>query len=88
MANCLQCSKEVGCACNLISNVCLTCYSSNLETGTTFIKPTTTRVVYENTVPEEPGNEFTQILSTPGITKEEKIRRINNILEKAREQIP
>lgn len=28
MANCIQCGKDVGCACNLINNLCKNCFKA------------------------------------------------------------
>lgn len=88
MAHCNQCGKDVGCGCNLISGSCATCYSKtvNIEDATLeVLKKRTKRVKYNNPVEPPPNTEFEKILRTQGLSKEEKIRRINDILEKARQ---
>lgn len=91
MAHCSQCGKDVGCGCNLISGSCATCYSKTLNTeeGATLEAPKkrAKRVKYNNKTEPPPNTEFEIILRTQGLSKEEKIRRINDILEKARQQI-
>ncbi len=88
MASCNQCRSEVGCSCNLISGVCLMCYNRSLDVNAVnyqpLIKKSTKRVRYINESVNPPNTEFEVILKTPSISKEEKIRRINDILEKAR----
>lgn len=86
MANCIKCSRDVGCSCNLVDGFCLSCYSVNInETGITPTHKKSKRVVYNNTVKNggEPNTEFEVILKTPGLTKEEKLKKINDILTKA-----
>ena len=89
MANCSQCGKDVGCGCNLISGSCPGCYNKSLNNGeepTLQRKKTTKRVVYINP-PDAPANtEFVEILKAQGLSRAEKLRRINDILEKARQQ--
>ena len=85
MASCSKCGKGVGCSCNLIEGLCPSCYSAkvNGDQPTTLTK-STQRIVYNNSEP--PANtEFDIILNTKSLSKEEKLRRINDILEKARE---
>lgn len=85
MAKCVQCSAEMGCSCNLINGFCARCYNLNLEnTGQAPAKRKTGRVVYEqNSLNTVPNTEFNVILKSTGMSKEEKLRRINEILEKA-----
>ena len=90
MAHCSQCGKDVGCGCNLINGSCATCYSktanaADVTSGTP--KKRTKRIKYDNKTEPPPNTEFEVILRTQGLSKEEKIKRINDILEKAREQI-
>jgi hypothetical protein len=86
MASCSSCSKDVGCGCNLIGGLCTTCYGTNLTPGTE-IKRRTSRVIYSQPGDPLPNTEFEIILKTQGLSKEEKIKRINDILEKARQTI-
>ena len=45
-----------------------------------------TRKVFKQLPNAPPNTEFEVILNTPGLTREEKLRRINDILEKAIQQ--
>lgn len=82
MASCSKCNTEVGCACNLINSYCARCYNATLDSGQA---QKTTNLVYVNK-PDSPAvNGFTEILKMPNLTKEEKLKRINDILEKARQ---
>jgi hypothetical protein len=90
MAHCSQCGKDVGCGCNLVegSGMCISCFSSNLPQSsqpTAFVKKSTKKVVYSNPVSPQPNTEFDIILNNKGLSKEEKIKRINDTLEKARQ---
>lgn len=91
MAHCSQCGKDVGCGCNLISGSCATCYSKNVNSTENVTlevpKKRTKRIKYNNTTEPSPNTEFEKILRTESLSKLEKIRRINDILEKARQQI-
>lgn len=91
MAHCSQCGKDVGCGCNLISGSCATCYSKTVNSteDATLATPKKRpkRVVYSKPVEPPPNTEFEIILRTQGLSKEQKIKRINDILEKARQQI-
>lgn len=81
MASCSSCGTNVGCGCNLISGKCGACYGKSVSsdnTNQTFNVPTIPSTVPANT-------EFNVILSTKGLSKEEKLKRINDILEKARQ---
>lgn len=87
MASCSKCGKGVGCSCNLIEGLCPTCYSAKATNNQTTIQTRSTeRVVYSNTPEPPPNTEFDAILGIQNISKEEKIRRINEILEKAKKQ--
>lgn len=74
MAKCSKCGKEVGCGCNLISGSCHTCYSKDITL--------TTSQAQALQVPIAPNTDFEKILNTQGLSKEEKLKRINDILEK------
>lgn len=84
MASCNVCGKEVGCGCNLTNGSCHSCIGKTTE-ATSPLKKSTQRVVYSNTVEPRPNTEFEQILMTTTLSKAEKIRRINEILEKAKQ---
>lgn len=88
MANCSQCGKDVGCGCNLVGGFCMTCYSKSLSDEglvTQKQKKSSGRIIYYNSDNNQPNTEFETILKTSGLSKEEKIKRINDILEKARQ---
>lgn len=88
MASCGQCGTQVGCACNLILGVCASCYNKKVESGEAAVlnKKTKKKVVVQKTPKDpKPVGEFTEILNS-GLSREEKLRRINDILEKAKEQ--
>lgn len=89
MASCSKCGKNVGCACNLAQGMCLQCYNANMNVSpaTTVGKSTYSSPVQYSQPDAKPITEFEQILQTPGISKQEKIRRINEILEKAKQKI-
>jgi hypothetical protein len=90
MANCSRCGKEVGCACNLISGSCHSCYNKNLDKDdaqSIVKKKSSKRIVYKNDPQAPPNTEFTEILKTQGLSRQEKLKRINDILEKARQQL-
>lgn len=78
MAKCSGCGRGVGCSCNLIGGLCTKCYAN---TGYGQAVTTSTRI---NATSSEPNSEFNDILNTTGISREEKLRRINEILERAR----
>ncbi len=82
--NCSKCGKDVGCGCNLVNGACLNCYGKEVERNPDFRK-TTSKVKQHKQPPSspEPNNEFVNILRTQGISKEEKLKRINKILEDA-----
>ena len=85
MARCGKCNSDVGCACNLIGELCARCYNLSLDNSGEGVVSRTRRkrVVYDNPVNPAPNTEFEIILKTTGLSKEEKLRRINDILEKA-----
>jgi hypothetical protein len=84
MASCSSCGRDVGCGCNLSNGLCLTCLAKDRVDDGTPLKKSTKRIVYNNTVEPLPKTEFESILSIKGISREEKLRRINEILEKAK----
>jgi NMD protein affecting ribosome stability and mRNA decay len=87
MVSCSKCGKGVGCGCNLIDGLCTSCYSAKVTNNQTTIQTRSTeRIRYDNTPEPPPNTEFDTILNIQSISKEEKIRRINEILEKAKEQ--
>jgi len=87
MASCSQCGKDVGCGCNLISGSCAGCYNKTLDNNqpTVIQKKTSKRIVYVNQPNALPNTEFSEILKTQGLSKQDKLKRINDILEKARQ---
>jgi hypothetical protein len=88
MASCSQCGKDVGCGCNLINGQCMSCYNAALPLEAPRVNKATRKKIVKFSQPDaQPVTEFEQILQTPNITKQEKIRRINEILEKARQQL-
>jgi hypothetical protein len=90
MANCSQCGRDVGCGCNLISGSCAGCYNKTLDNNdqsTVTRKKTSKRVVYVNQPDAPPNTEFNEILKAQGLSRQEKLKRINDILEKARQTI-
>lgn len=87
MASCSKCGKGVGCGCNLIEGLCPSCYSAKVAGNQTLTQAKSTeRIRYDNTSEPPANTEFDAILNIQNISKEEKIRRINEILEKAKEQ--
>ncbi len=80
MAKCSKCGKEVGCACNLISGSCHTCY--NQDVTLTSAQAQALQVSLPKLQNPPPNTEFDSILNTKGLSKEEKLKRINDILEK------
>lgn len=88
MAHCNQCGKDVGCGCNLINGACAACYNKSLDSSAVDYQPlkkSTGRVRYKKPQVDPPPNtEFEEILKIKTLSKEEKIRRINDILERAR----
>lgn len=85
MARCKKCSRDVGCSCNLFSGYCAKCYGSLPDT-TAYQRKNKEQPTTISLKLEAPANtEFTQILKSQGLSKEEKLKRINQILEKARQ---
>lgn len=88
MAHCGQCGKDVGCACTLIAGKCAKCFSENKSSpDTQRVQKSRRKVVYKNDPQAPPNDEFSIILNDRGLSREEKLKRINQILEKARELI-
>ena len=87
MAQCKNCGKGVGCSCSLIGGLCTVCYSegASLQNKSSSTK-TTERIVYQQSPNAPPNTEFEVILNTSGLSREEKLKRINDILEKAIQQ--
>lgn len=89
MAHCSQCGRDMGCGCNLINGSCAVCYNKSLNGDQPQIKrKRTDRVIYKR--PETgaaPNTEFSEILKSQGLSRAEKLKRINDILEQARLQI-
>ena len=83
MAQCSNCGKSVGCSCSLIGGLCTVCYSEGIQNNTDIVKKTTSRKVFKQLPDAPPNTEFELILNTSGLTRDEKLRRINDILEKA-----
>lgn len=81
MAKCSTCRREVGCSCNLIQGQCAKCFAESGYGGGTITYSTQT---VTQTTSDQPNMEFENILNTQGISQEEKLRRINAILEQAR----
>lgn len=89
MAKCSKCEREVGCACNLIDNKCMKCYSDFASRNGLSIevdlkkskKRKLEKIQEEKSAVESP---LKQILQTKGISREEKLRRINEIIENSR----
>lgn len=69
MAFCSTCNKDVGCSCKLIGGQCLSCIQVNSN------PPTINQINYN------PGNNFIDIVNSGYLTKDEKLRKINEILE-------
>ena len=90
MASCGKCNKDVGCGCNLVTGMCVSCYSKYVADGGTpySSKITKTRSVRYTAPPKEapPLTEFESILKSEGMSREEKLKRINDILEQARQK--
>jgi hypothetical protein len=88
MASCGQCGKDVGCGCNLVNGSCLKCYNASLPIAAPKLSKASRKQIVQFSQPNaKPVTEFEQILQAPNMTKQEKIRRINEILEKARQSI-
>lgn len=87
MARCNNCNKDVGCGCNLINGACMSCFNKAQESGEP-LAPQRKQARYK-APPKEPTplKGFEEILKQQGLSKEQKIRRINEILENARKNI-
>lgn len=80
MASCSSCKVDVGCGCNLNDDgMCTTCLGKQ---STITTRSTSVPLQMNSQPPASP--EFVNILKQPGLTKEEKLKRINDILEAAR----
>lgn len=77
MASCNSCGATFGCACNLIQGRCASCYGKSTAQNQTLSAP----AYNQESVP--PNTEFDAILNTKGLSKQEKLKRINDIIEKA-----
>lgn len=77
MATCKKCGASYGCSCNLIDGFCHTCYNHNISTPSPPLVPE----------PQHDSTEFERILKTEGLSKEEKLKRINAILENAKNYV-
>lgn len=89
MASCGKCGKNVGCGCNLTQGYCVTCYAEKIESGeqvqAEMKRKSIKRVKFTKPPVDPPENtQFIEILQTQTLTREEKLKRINNILEQAR----
>ena len=82
MAKCVKCGKEVGCACNLITGSCHTCYNKQVSLTDSQAQALQVKIPSPATYSPPPNTEFEKILNTQGLSKEEKLKRINDILEK------
>jgi hypothetical protein len=78
MASCNSCRREVGCSCNLIQGQCVSCYSK------TFPITVQTNTVKYSDPNAQPNTSFDAILNDYSLSQEEKLRRINEILEQAK----
>jgi hypothetical protein len=83
MANCGKCAKEVGCGCNLVHGLCMSCYNEGLDSSAPQMR-TTSRQTYNLTLKQPVApTEFETILNSPTMTKQEKLNRINDIINNA-----
>lgn len=87
MAHCSKCSKEVGCSCNLIGGLCVGCYAEQNRLSPSRSKKKTKKERYKAPPKDAPPLVgFEELLKDKGMSKEEKIRRINDIIESARQK--
>lgn len=87
MANCSKCGRDVGCGCNLIDSKCMSCYNEGLDHSAPQMA-VTARKIYNLTLTEPtPQTEFEVILNTQGLSKDEKLKRINDIIQNSKTQI-
>jgi len=73
MANCGDCKRTFPCSCNLINGLCISCYSRSHTTNAIVVNH---NYSLDNT---SPISEFL-VNNRTGLTKEEKLKRINDIL--------
>lgn len=88
MAICNKCGREVGCGCNLITGSCHKCYNESITSNAEIEKPLKKiikKTVYQNLPDAPPNTEFSNILKNQELSRAEKLKRINDILEKARQ---
>lgn len=80
MANCSKCGLQVSCGCSLIEGACSTCYmqSNQQSPSHPFVQ-----VNLQGVNAPQPVT-FEAILNEGTLSKEEKLKRINDIIEKAR----
>lgn len=71
MTSCNKCGKQASCSCQFIQGMCVDCY----------YKDSVVPVVTNLSSTDNSG--FSPILNNISITTEEKLRRINEILQKA-----
>lgn len=79
MANCITCNVETSCSCTLIEGRCVACYTA-LKSEQEPANPD----YFPFNVESATISEVTQ---SRGISTQEQLRRINEILLKAREKI-
>lgn len=85
MARCTKCNRDVGCGCNLSNGLCSNCISTVITEEISTLKKTVQRVKYPK--PEaQPNTEFDEILNIQGLSKDEKLKRINDIITKAQQE--
>lgn len=83
MARCGTCNRDVGCGCNLINGVCASCYSEGIqELPQADKKKSHRKIVYPKPLIPEGNTDITQILKMKALSREEKLKRINDILER------
>jgi hypothetical protein len=88
MARCGNCNRDVGCGCNLINGVCGSCYGEGyVNDKVVGKKKPTQKIVYPKLPNPEENTEFNQILKMKNLSREEKLKRINDILERAKNLI-
>lgn len=85
MAMCGHCGRDVGCSCNLLAGLCPGCYNLSLS-DPEVKKRKLAKYIPPPTTPPDPNNEFTKVLEEgKGLPKEELLRRINEIIEQAKD---
>lgn len=83
MANCSKCGRDVGCGCNLVDSKCMSCYNEGLDNSAPQMRVTSKRTYNLTLTEPATPTEFETILNSTGLTKQEKLKRINDIIEKA-----